>query len=123
MNYFIKCITKKYVTFSGRAVREEFWMFFLFMTICYAIAIAIDMSSGLWDNEDAIGVFSGILCLVFILPYLAVTVRRFHDINKSGWFVLITYIPIVGWIGWLIWMCTEGSKAKNRFGKRDIKKK
>ena len=111
-------MTKKYATFSGRAVREEFWMVFLFMMICYAIAIAIDMSLGLWDDVDAIGVFSGILALVFLLPYLAVTVRRFHDINYSGWWVLVTFIPLIGWIGWLIWMCTEGSKAKNRFGTR-----
>ena len=116
-------MTKKYATFSGRAVREEFWMFFLFMMICYAIALAIDMSLGLWSFEDDIGVFTTILFLVSFLPYLAVTVRRFHDINKSGWFVLITYIPIVGWIAWLIWMCTEGSEAKNRFGTREIKKK
>ena len=123
MNYFINCMTKKYATFSGRAVREEIWMFFLFMMICYAIAIAIDMSLGLWDDVDAIGVFSGILALVFLLPYLAVTVRRFHDINYSGWWVLVTFIPLIGWIAWLIWMCTEGSKAKNRFGTREIKKK
>ena len=98
-------------------------MFFLFTWIFYGIGIALDMSLGLWNSEDAIGIFSGILILVFFFPYLAVTVRRFHDINKSGWFVLITFIPLLGWIAWLIWMCTEGSKAKNRFGKRDIKKK
>ena len=122
MNYFIKCMTKKYATFSGRAVREEFWMFFLFMMICYAIAIAIDMSLGLWHDVDEIGVFSVILIFVFFLPNLAVTVRRLHDINYSGWWVLVAMIPLIGWIAWLIWMCTEGSKAKNRFGKRDIKK-
>ena len=117
MNNFILCITKRYFQFSGRASKKEYWMFFLFMFISYFIAIVLDMSLGLWDDVEALGVFSSILILFFIIPHMSLTCRRFHDINKSGWFQLIFVIPLIGFITWLIWMCTDGDKVKNRFGK------
>ena len=110
-------MTKKFFKFSGRASKQEYWMFFLFMMICYAIGIALDMNFGLWDSEEAIGLFTGILILVFFIPYISLTARRFHDINKSGWFQLILVIPLVGIIAWIIWMCTDAVNTKNRFGK------
>ena len=117
MNNFILCMTKKFFKFSGRASRKEYWMFFLFMMICYAIAIALDMSLGLWDEVEAIGLFSGMLILVFIIPYTSLTCRRLHDINKSGWFQLIFIIPFIGGVALLIWMCSDSVNVKNRFGK------
>ena len=117
MNNFILCMTKRFFKFSGRASKQEYWMFFLFMMMCYAIGIALDMSLGLWNSEEAIGLFSGILIFVFFIPYISLTARRFHDINKSGWFQLIFLIPAIGWIAWLIWMCTAAVNDKNRFGK------
>ena len=117
MNNFITCMTKKFFKFSGRASKKEYWMFFLFMMICYAIAIALDMNFGLWDSEEAIGLFSGILILVFFIPHISLTARRFHDINKSGWFQLIFLIPFVGLIAWVMWMSTDAVNSKNRFGK------
>ena len=117
MNNFILCMTKKFFKFSGRASRKEYWMFFLFMMICYAIAIALDMSLGLWDEVEAIGLFSGMLILVFIIPYTSLTCRRLHDINKSGWFQLIFIIPLIGGVALLIWMCSDSVNVKNRFGK------
>ena len=110
-------MTKRYFKFSGRASKQEYWMFFLFMMISYAVAILLDQSLGLWDSEGDIGVFSGILILVFFIPYLTVTARRFHDINKSGWLQLIFIIPLIGWIFWLVWMCSDSINAKNKFGK------
>ena len=70
MDYFFKCMTEKYATFSGRAIRKEYWMFFLIMMICYAIAIALDMTWGLWDDKESIGVVSGILVLVLSLIHI-----------------------------------------------------
>ena len=61
-------MTKRYFKFSGRASKQEYWMFFLFMMISYAVAILLDQSLGLWDSEGDIGVFSGILILVFFIP-------------------------------------------------------
>ena len=117
MDHFIKCMTKKFAVFSGRASKTEYWMFFLFMMISYAIAILIDYGTGTWDHQENIGLVSAILVFVFLVPYIAVTARRFHDINKSGWFQLIFIIPAIGVIAWLIWMCSDGTKGKNRFGK------
>ena len=88
-------MTKRFFKFSGRASKQEYWMYFLFMMICYAIAIALDMNLGLWDSDEDIGLFSGILVLVFFIPYIALTSRRFHDINKSGWLQLIFIIPLL----------------------------
>ena len=110
-------MTKRYFKFSGRASKQEYWMFFLFMMICYVIGIALDMSLGLWDETEAIGLFSGILALIFFIPYISLTCRRFHDINKSGWFQLIFLIPLIGLIAWLIWMCSDSVDVKNNFGK------
>ena len=110
-------MTKKFFKFSGRASKKEYWMFFLFMMICYAIAIALDMNFGLWDSEEAIGLFSGILILVFFIPHISLSARRLHDINKSGWFQLIFIIPLVGFIAWIMWMCSDAVNTKNRFGK------
>jgi len=87
------------------------------MMICYAIAIALDMNLGLWDEVEAIGLFSGMLILVFIIPYTSLTCRRLHDINKSGWFQLIFIIPLIGGVALLIWMCSDSVNVKNRFGK------
>ena len=118
MDNFITCITKRYFKFSGRASKEEYWMFFLFMMLSYVIAIVLDVYLGFWDNEEAMGLFSAILILVFFIPYISLTARRFHDINKSGWFQLIFMIPLVGFIAWLIWMCSDSVNGKhNRFGK------
>ena len=110
-------MTKKFFKFSGRASKQEYWMYFLFMMICYAIAIALDMNLGLWDDGEDIGVFSSILVIVFLIPHIALTCRRFHDINKTGWLQLIFIIPLIGLIFWLIWMCSEAVNVKNRFGK------
>ena len=117
MNNFILCMTKRFFKFSGRASKQEYWMFFLFMTIFYAIAIVIDINLGSWNREESIGLFSGILIFVYFIPFTALTARRFYDINKSGWFQLIFIIPLIGFIAWLIWMCTDAVNNKNRFGK------
>ena len=115
--YFTEAITKKYIEFRGRASIREYWMFFLFSFIFGIVAVILDMMTGLWSQRSAIGFFSGVGSLFILIPTLAITARRFHDINKSGWFQLIFIIPIIGTIAWLIWMCTDGNKGKNQYGK------
>lgn len=92
----------KYANFDGRATRSEYWWFFLF-TFLVSAALSI-------FSEALSGVFS----LGVLLPSLAVGVRRLHDIDKSGWFLLLWFIPIIGWIILIVWAVQEG-KEPNRF--------
>ncbi len=92
----------KYATFDGRASRSEYWWFALFT---FLVSVAAGMVSE---------TFSGLFSLAVLLPSLAVGARRLHDINKSGWFLLLWLIPIIGWIVLLVW-ATQDGKEPNRF--------
>ena len=134
------CLKDKYANFSGRASRSEFWFFYLFNIIVYAILLLLIVNVSfkfLW-------VF-GIFVLGIIIPALAVTFRRLHDINKSGWFLLLpmpfdivarlleksneivslvfTIISLGIYIYLLILYCKDGDKKNNKFGKNIYVKK
>lgn len=83
---------KKYVDFNGRARRTEYWMFFLFNLIFGFGALVLDMLLGSVSEGLMFGSFYGLFSLAMI-PFLAVTVRRLHDVGKSGWWILISLIP------------------------------
>lgn len=119
MNHFIN-VLKKYATFSGRATRSEYWYFILIYSITYTILMGIDLAIGtfsqeLMDKGTFLGFLSTAYSLVLFLPSLAVTVRRLHDINKSGWWFLFILVPIIGFILLLIYLCTN-SKEDNKYG-------
>jgi len=93
-------------------MRSEFWFWFLFAVL---VTIATQFLDGfLFDQQ--FGLLSGIAALALFLPGLAVSVRRLHDRDKSGWFILLYFIPLVGFIILLIWYCTRGTVGPNRFG-------
>lgn len=92
----------KYASFEGRASRSEFWWFFLF-------TVLVSAASGMVSE-----ILSGLFSLGVLLPSLAVGARRLHDINKSGWFLLLWLIPVIGWIVLIFWAAQEG-KEPNRF--------
>ena len=123
MKWYIK-VLKNYVTFSGRARRKEFWMFILFNAIFAFVAMMLDKLCGTTFKFEMHGMtfpmsygwIYVIYGIAVLLPSLAVWVRRLHDIGKSGWLVLISFIPIVGAIILLVWACTEGQMGDNRFG-------
>jgi uncharacterized membrane protein YhaH (DUF805 family) len=98
-----------YATFSGRAARAEYWYFVLFQVLANMVANMVDYATG----SHLVG---ALVDLVLILPGLAVAVRRLHDIDKSGWWLLIGFIPIIGWVLVIVWACTKGSLGPNRFG-------
>jgi uncharacterized membrane protein YhaH (DUF805 family) len=104
-------VLKKYAVFEGRARRKEYWMFFLFNLIISVILSII--SSALDDKFNLIG---NIYSLAVLIPSLAVAVRRLHDINKSGWWLLISLIPIIGWIWIIVLLAADGDANDNRFG-------
>lgn len=111
MNDFIATVKhvflQNYFNFEGRAGRKEFWWAFLFNFVVTFIL-------GLFGKAGTI--LTAIWSLAILLPYLGVSVRRLHDINKSGWLVLLSLIPIVGIIILIIWWCREGDKTDNQYG-------
>nr|WP_109357388.1 DUF805 domain-containing protein [Sphingorhabdus sp. EL138] len=116
---------KRYADFSGRSRRKEYWMFFLLQIIIIVVLAIIGGVLGGFTPDPAgsmstggtlmIALF-GLYALAIFIPSLAVQVRRFHDQDKSGWFVLLGFIPYVGGLIVLVFMCLDGTKGKNRFG-------
>lgn len=99
----IRVCFEKYATFEGRASRSEFWWFVLFLVL---VSIACSIVSD-W--------ISLAFSLATLVPAIAVTARRLHDVDKSGWMQLIGLIPIVGWILVIVW-CAQVGKEPNRYG-------
>ncbi len=114
MNWYLMAL-KKYATFSGRAQRSEYWFFILFYLIGFILLAVIDGIIGTLSPEVGIGILSGIFMLIHILPSIGVSVRRLHDIGKSGWWYFLVIIPLVGPIVLLIFMATD-SKEDNQYG-------
>jgi uncharacterized membrane protein YhaH (DUF805 family) len=108
MNWFIDGITKNYANFNGRARRKEYWMYVLFSSILTVIAIIIDKMIG--------SPLLAILTLALFLPNLAVTVRRLHDTSKSGWWVLLQFIPFIGAIIIIVFCVQDSTPGSNQYG-------
>jgi uncharacterized membrane protein YhaH (DUF805 family) len=115
MNWFLAAL-KKYAVFSGRSRRSEYWYFVLFyFLICVVLAI-VDMMAGTMNEAGDIGLLSGLFGLAMIIPSLSVGVRRLHDIGKSGWWLLIGLIPLVGAIILIVWFATDAPPGPNEYG-------
>ena len=110
-------VLRKYVEFSGRATRREYWTFILINLVISLILSFIDRSLGFASADTGVGLLSGIYSLAVFLPSLAVMVRRLHDTGRSGWWVLIGLIPFIGWIVLLIFALLE-STGDNEYGPR-----
>ena len=110
----VKTCFKKYADFSGRALRSEFWWFVLFSILGGIVTTIIDVMI-LGYSIESYGPVNIIFSVVLILPGIAVTARRLHDVNRSGWWQLI-YFTIIGILLILVWNITEGEKKKNIYG-------
>lgn len=115
MNWYIK-VLKQYADFSGRARRKEYWMFVLFNVIFAFTLGLIDGLMGAYDSQTSYGVLGGLYTLAVLIPSLAVTVRRLHDVGKSGWMYFIILIPFIGAIWLLVLMLTDGNSGVNEYG-------
>lgn len=112
LDWSIKCL-KNYATFSGRARRKEYWYFYLFQIV---LGLGIGVFLGIAGlSNDSIDVVSGLLSLAFLLPTLAVGARRLHDVNRSGWWMLIAF-TIIGLIPLFIWSVSETKPESNKWG-------
>ncbi len=115
MNWYLKAL-KNYVGFTGRARRKEYWMYTLFTIIFLIAAAVLDNVLGLAHPMVGYGPIYGVYSLATLLPGLAVSVRRLHDVGKSGWFFLIILIPIIGGIWLLVLACTDSQPGANKWG-------
>ncbi|QEW07389.1 DUF805 domain-containing protein [Nitrincola iocasae] len=115
MNWYIQAL-KNYADFSGRARRKEYWFFVLFNFIFAAVLGFVDGLTGSYIPEIGIGILGGIYLLAMFIPSLSVTVRRLHDIDKSGWWLLIAFVPLLGLIVLLVFLFMGSQSDDNRFG-------
>ena len=115
-------LSLKFTEFDGRASRSEYWWFFLFTFTCgflfsivdiaFLIIADISFDSVLWSFSPLTTLFQ----LIILIPSLAVTVRRFHDIGRSGWWVFIVLVPCVGLVLYLVWLIQDGEPHDNMYG-------
>ncbi|HEY0085314.1 MAG TPA: DUF805 domain-containing protein [Allosphingosinicella sp.] len=108
---------KRYAEFSGRSRRKEYWMFTLLLIIVNIVITVVETTLGLGGSVGGLyGPLSLLFMLAIIVPSIAVGVRRLHDTNRSGWWMLIGLLPIVGGIVLLIFFVLEGTSGSNEYG-------
>jgi uncharacterized membrane protein YhaH (DUF805 family) len=129
MHWYLE-VLKKYAQFDGRARRKEYWFFALFncligFVIMLIASLVIGATGVRADDPAAAGFLAsyfagmgivGLYSLAVLIPGLAVTVRRLHDTNRSGWWILISFVPVVGGIILLIFMLTDSQPGPNQYG-------
>ena len=115
MNWYLK-VLKQYADFRGRARRKEYWMFVLFNTIFAIVAMILDNILGIAIEGVGYGPLYGLYALAVLIPGLAVSARRLHDVGKSGWMILIALIPLIGAIWLLVLMVTDSNPGENQYG-------
>ena len=109
MHWYL-AVLKKYAVFSGRARRKEYWMFFLFNIIIELVLGGIEALAG------GSGVLGGIYGLAVLIPGIAVAARRLHDTDRSGWWLLIGLLPLIGAIVLLVFMVQDSQPGANQYG-------
>ncbi|MBN1407293.1 MAG: DUF805 domain-containing protein [Calditrichaceae bacterium] len=107
MKWYLE-VLKKYAVFSGKASRQEFWMFVLFNLIFSIVASILDNVLGTSVGSMGYGIISTLYLLAVLIPSIAVTIRRLHDTGRSGWWILLVFIPIIGWIWLIVLMILKG---------------
>jgi uncharacterized membrane protein YhaH (DUF805 family) len=115
MSWYLE-VLKKYAVFEGRARRKEYWMFVLFNIIIIVVLALIDYLTGTFSPRAGVGLLGGLYSLAVLIPSLAVTVRRLHDIERTGWWILIGLIPVIGNIVLLIFMVLDSEPGTNEYG-------
>jgi uncharacterized membrane protein YhaH (DUF805 family) len=110
-DYYVYGLTTGYALFRGRARRREYWLFFL-ASLLVSIAISLIESLVLGDASWV----SAVYFIATFIPGIAVGVRRLHDIDRTGWWWLILFVPIIGIVVFVIFLATAGREGENRFG-------
>jgi uncharacterized membrane protein YhaH (DUF805 family) len=115
LSWYLQAL-KKYAVFSGRSRRMEYWYFVLFNIIVSIVLGVIDGLLGTSGSYAGAGLLSGIYGLAVLIPSLAVTVRRLHDTDRTGWWILIALVPLIGVIVLLVFALLEGTPGNNQYG-------
>jgi uncharacterized membrane protein YhaH (DUF805 family) len=115
MNEFVDAL-RKYAVFSGRARRSEYWWFVLIYLLISLGLMLLDGILGSAHRFGDAGLLGGLFGLAMLLPSIAVSVRRLHDTNRSGWWLLIAFLPLLGAIVLLVFCALDSQPGENRFG-------
>ena len=115
MSWYLEAL-KKFAVFSGRSRRKEYWYFMLFNIVVIYVLEGIDALLETLNSGLGVDLLIGIYGLAAIIPFLAVSVRRLHDIDRSGWWYFINLIPLIGPIVMLVFTLLDSTPGDNRYG-------
>ena len=115
MNWYLQAL-KKYTVFTGRSRRKEYWFFVLFNILVSMAFAVVDYFTGTYSASYGMGLLGGLYALGVFLPAIAVTIRRLHDTDRSGWWILIVLVPIIGGIWLLVLMLFDSQPRDNKYG-------
>ncbi len=115
MNWYLE-VLKKYAVFYGRSRRKEYWFFLLFNLLISIVLGIIDRITGSFNPQIGVGLLGGIYYLAVFIPGIAVNIRRLHDTGRSGWWMLILLIPLIGVIVLFIFALQDSKPGQNRYG-------
>ena len=115
MSWYLE-VLKKYAVFDGRSRRSEYWYFVLFNFLISTALTLVDLGIGAYNKKANVGLLSTIYGLAILIPSIAVGIRRLHDTNRSGWWLLIALIPIVGTIVLIYFLVLDSDAGENQYG-------
>lgn len=115
MDWFIYAL-RRYNDFNGRSRRREYWLYVLFYILLAIGAHFLDSLFGFADVGEVYGPIYTLFVIIMVLPSIAVAVRRLHDIGKSGWWIFVGFVPVIGFIWLLIYFVREGTIGPNQYG-------
>lgn len=115
MDWFLKAL-QNYAVFKGRSQRSEYWFFVLFYLLISIVAGILDGMFGTFDENAGFGVFGLLVTLGLLIPSISVGVRRLHDIGRSGWWLLIGIVPLIGWIVLIVFAVMDSAPGENEYG-------
>ncbi len=116
MDWYLDILKNKYAMFGGRARRKEYWYFVLFNLLASIALGVIDGITGTYSEDAGLGLLGGIYALAVFIPSIAVAMRRLHDTGRSGWWLLLALIPILGFLVLLVFMLLDSESGDNQYG-------
>jgi uncharacterized membrane protein YhaH (DUF805 family) len=116
MDWYLDILKNKYAQFTGRARRKEYWYFVLFNLLASIVLGVVDGITGTYSEDAGLGLLGGIYALAVFIPSIAVAMRRLHDTGRSGWWLLLALIPILGFLVLLVFMLLDSEPGDNQYG-------